>query len=317
MSKILVVVGATGKQGGSVITSILNDPKAKAQFSIRAITRDTSKPAAKALEEKGVETVSADLGDKDSLVKALQGAYAVFSVTDFWATMSREIEYQQGKNVADAAKTAGVQHFVWSTLINTSKSTNGKLTHISHFDGKADIEEYIKSMDLPASYYLPGFYASNLPGSLLRKDDSTGKYVLNLPVKEDAQIPIVDIEKDTGKFVKAILLNREATLGKYTYGTYAYLTPQQVVDGFKEAFPKAGEGATFQPISDETYKGVLGNFGMPEPVQVEMLENMLLLNKEFGYYAGADLKESLSIVTDKLVTWPEYLKTVPAFKDLE
>ncbi len=56
--KIFVVFGATGGQGGSVIKSILGDPKASQEFKIRGITRDPSKPNAKALAEKGVETVT-------------------------------------------------------------------------------------------------------------------------------------------------------------------------------------------------------------------------------------------------------------------
>jgi uncharacterized protein YbjT (DUF2867 family) len=104
MSKLLVVLGATGKQGGSVINSILSDPDAKSTFSLRGITRDTSKPAAQALTAKGVEMVSADLNDKAALGKAFEGAYAVFAVTDYWARMDGGLEIQQGKNAADAAK---------------------------------------------------------------------------------------------------------------------------------------------------------------------------------------------------------------------
>lgn len=56
--KVLVVFGATGSQGGSVINSILNDSGASSQFKIRAITRDPSKPNALALKKRGVECVS-------------------------------------------------------------------------------------------------------------------------------------------------------------------------------------------------------------------------------------------------------------------
>ena len=56
--KVLVVFGATGNQGGSVIRSVLGDPKAAEEFRIRGITRDPSKPNAKALAEKGVECVT-------------------------------------------------------------------------------------------------------------------------------------------------------------------------------------------------------------------------------------------------------------------
>ena len=55
--KIVVVFGATGIQGGSVVKALLNDPETAAKFHIRGITRDPSKPNAKALAEKGVECV--------------------------------------------------------------------------------------------------------------------------------------------------------------------------------------------------------------------------------------------------------------------
>lgn len=55
--KILVVFGATGNQGGSVIKAILGDPAVKAQFEIRGVTRDPTKPAATALAEKGVNVI--------------------------------------------------------------------------------------------------------------------------------------------------------------------------------------------------------------------------------------------------------------------
>jgi uncharacterized protein YbjT (DUF2867 family) len=106
MSKLLVVLGATGKQGGSVVNAILADPAASKNFKLRAISRDTSKPAAKALADRGVDVVVADLMDQASLVKAFDGAYAVFAVTDYWAKMDKAVEIEQGKNVADAAKVS-------------------------------------------------------------------------------------------------------------------------------------------------------------------------------------------------------------------
>lgn len=55
MSKLITVFGATGNQGGSVIKHILADSQLSSEFKIRGITRDVSKPAAKALADKGVE----------------------------------------------------------------------------------------------------------------------------------------------------------------------------------------------------------------------------------------------------------------------
>lgn len=82
MSKALTVFGATGNQGGSVIASVLGNPKLSSEYKLRAITRDPSKPSAKALADKGVETVKADLNDKESVKRAIEGSSAVFGVTN-------------------------------------------------------------------------------------------------------------------------------------------------------------------------------------------------------------------------------------------
>lgn len=102
--KIFVVFGVTGNQGGSVVNSILSDPKTANEFQIRGITRDPSKPNAKALEARGVECVAGDINDMESLKHAFHGAYAVFAMTNYWEKMDAELEYNQGKTIADLAK---------------------------------------------------------------------------------------------------------------------------------------------------------------------------------------------------------------------
>jgi uncharacterized protein YbjT (DUF2867 family) len=58
MSKLLTVFGATGNQGGSVIRTVLEHPQLSKTYTIRAVTRDVSKPAATALKDKGCEVVA-------------------------------------------------------------------------------------------------------------------------------------------------------------------------------------------------------------------------------------------------------------------
>lgn len=82
MSKIITVFGATGNQGGSVITSIQANSTLSSEYKIRGITRDPSKPAGQKLAEKGVELVKADLSDKESVKKAVEGSDVVFGVTN-------------------------------------------------------------------------------------------------------------------------------------------------------------------------------------------------------------------------------------------
>src|SRR6186713_2154846 len=117
MAKIIAVLGATGRQSGGLAREILADPSGG--FAVRAITRDPNKDNAKALASKGAEVVSANLDDVESLKKAFAGAHGVFGVTNFWEHFSAEKEKAQAKNIAEAAKAAGVKHVIWSTLEDT------------------------------------------------------------------------------------------------------------------------------------------------------------------------------------------------------
>src|SRR6478735_8795352 len=83
--------------------------------------------------------LQADMSTPEAAAPAVDGAHTVFVVTNFWESMSAATEIAQGKAVTDAAKAAGVQHLIFSSLINTSKASQGRLSHISHFDGKAEI----------------------------------------------------------------------------------------------------------------------------------------------------------------------------------
>lgn len=128
----------------------------------------------------------------------VKGAHTVFFVTNFWESMSADIEISQGKAVADASKAAGVKHLIFSSLINTSEASGGRLSHISHFDGKAKIEKYIRDSKIPSTFVLPGFFMSNLLTQIKKGDD--GKYILALPVSpEKAQVPLFDAAVDVGK----------------------------------------------------------------------------------------------------------------------
>ncbi|OQU98237.1 hypothetical protein CLAIMM_04053 [Cladophialophora immunda] len=292
--KVLVVFGATGKQGGSVIKSVLGDPTAASMFSIRAITRDPSKPAAQELVKMGCECVSADLDDKESLLHALQGAYAVYAVTNFWEKKSAAAEIQQGKNIADAAKACGVQHLIWSSLMNVTELSGGKLSKVAHFDSKAAVEQYIREQGLPATFFMPGFYMSNIPGQSLNNAQG-GAWNLALPIPPDAPMPLFDADADTGKFVKGILLHRDRVLGARVYGATGYYTPQQILADFQAVKARDGPGGAARQVPEEAFKKVLAAKGLPAPIQDEMLENLLLM-PQFGYYGGADLGESQACI---------------------
>jgi hypothetical protein len=156
-NKLICVIGATGNQGGSVARRFR-----KAGFHVRGLTRDTSSPAAQKLATDGIEVTKSDLDDLESLKHALKDANVIFSVTNYWEPFFRpdcrqnaselgisparyayDVEYQQGKNIADAAAATcdslDSNGFLVSTLSHAAKSSQGKFTKLYHFDSKADI----------------------------------------------------------------------------------------------------------------------------------------------------------------------------------
>ncbi|KAH7324241.1 hypothetical protein B0I35DRAFT_406073 [Stachybotrys elegans] len=304
MSKIITVFGATGNQGGSVIDSILSDTALASEFTIRGVTRDTTKPAAKALADRGVQVVSADMSSPSSLAAVVSGAHTVFLVTNYWDAAAGATshgpgveELTQGKAVVDAAKAAGVQHLIFSSLLNITELTNGRLTHLKHFDGKAQIEQYARDSGVPSTFVLAGFFMSNFFSALRKGDD--GSYTMALPVNCDkAQLPVFDTPADMGKFAKAAIKHFPEYTGKRIYAATEYMSPNEVVAQFTQV---TGKPAKAIQVPDETYKSFL-----PAPIAQEMLENFKLL-EEPGYYGGVDLKESLSLLDEKPVTLKEWL----------
>lgn len=236
------------------------------------------------------------MNDVATLKAAMKGAYAVFAVTNYWESRSADVEMKQGKAVADAAKDVGVQHFVWSSLLDITKLSKGALPNVKHFDSKAHIEAYIREIGIPASFFLPGFYMSNVPGGMMRQLPPNNDWTMGLPIPTSSPVPLLDTADDTGKFVKGILLNREKALGKRIYGATDYYTVEEIVKEFKEVFPEAGKTAKAVELPHEVFKGALAKGGMPEESQEELLENMRLMH-EFGYYGGASLDESHSVST--------------------
>ncbi|KAM0254472.1 hypothetical protein ACHAQJ_006754 [Trichoderma viride] len=313
--KVIAVIGSTGKQGGSVVNLFLSDPNLKRDWTVRAITRDITKGSAKKLESQGAELVAADINDGKSLINAFSGATAIFAVTNYWETMSKEREEQQGRAMVDAAKDAQVQHFIYSSLIDVTKATSGKLANVYHFDSKAMVEQYARDVGIPATFLQPGFFMSNIPGQLLAQEAPDKPWILSIPTPETAAFPLFDAEADTGKYVKAIVMKRDELLGKRVLGATSYKTPAEILADFKIAFPNAGRDAKFFSVPHEMFKAGLKGQGMPNFAAEELLENFRLMD-EGGYYAGEKLDWSLSILEDKPTTWLEHIKAASPFQGL-
>ena len=194
----------------------------------------------------------------------------------------------------EISQEAGVQHLIWSALVNVTKLTKGAFPNVDHFDSKAEIEDYIRDLGIPATFFMPGFFMSNFPGGMFRPLPPHNAWTVPLPMPPDTPIPLFDAGDDTGKFVKAILTHRDTLLGKQVLAATDYYTPVQIVDTFKQLYPEAGKVATFMEIDKETYKNALGEMGMPEKGQQELYENMSFMH-DYGYFGKASLEESQAV----------------------
>lgn len=235
MVQLIVIVGITGNQGGSVANVFLQD----SNWHIRGLTRDADSEASKALQAKGVEMVQADLHSRDSLLPAFKGANLIFSVTDFWkpffnpanialaesrgisiGQLCYELEYEQGKNIVDAAAhpdvlaTLNAAGLIASTLSCARECSRGKYKQLYHFDSKADIfpkyiEEAHPELAKKTSYMQTGYFMSswNLmphlwPGR--QRDGAEKKFIARMATAPDAVQPHLDVNADTGYYVHAL-----------------------------------------------------------------------------------------------------------------
>lgn len=150
--KIIAVTGATGQQGGAVARKLLADG-----WKVRALTRDVSKPAAHELKSLGAELIAGDMDNRAELKAAFKGAYGVFSVQNYWLpTVGFDNEIKQGKNVADAAKDAGVKHLVYSSVGAADRGMGQR-----HFESKWMIEQYIQTLGVPYTILRPVAFMEN------------------------------------------------------------------------------------------------------------------------------------------------------------
>ena len=196
--RVILVSGATGQQGGSVARNLL-----ERGFAVRALTRDTEKAAAKELVDLGAEVVSGDLEDRASIERVLAGVYGVFSVQQFWE-VGVEGEVRQGILLADAAKEAGVEHLVYSSVGSAHRETG-----IPHFDSKWEVEEHVRASGVPYTVLRPVFFMQNW--EMMREPVLGG--TLPQPLDPDKPFQMIDAE-DIGVFAARAFDDPESWIGR-------------------------------------------------------------------------------------------------------
>ncbi|WP_045739549.1 NmrA/HSCARG family protein [Actinoplanes rectilineatus] len=288
MTKTIAVVGATGAQGGGLVRAILADPAGG--YAVRAITRDATSERAQELVKLGAEVVEADNYDEESLVRAFQGAYGAFLVTNFWAHMSADKELEEATNLANAAKRAGLEHVVWSTLEDTRDHipvTDDRMPtlqgryKVPHFDAKAEADRLFTEAGVPTTFLRTTFYWENLAtGWGATRDASSGTLTLSLPMGESrlAGIAVGDI----GKVAYSLLKDR-AQIGRTVHIAGDHLTGEQIAAALTRAL---GEPVVYRPLTHDAYR----ELGFPG---ADEAGNMLQYYTEFeDYFTGVrDLNE--------------------------
>lgn len=249
MSKTIVVFGATGNQGSSVVRNIQADPALK-EWKIKAVTRDPTSEKAKALGDN-VELVKADVNDNEALVEIQKGADATFIVTVSWLFDEKKC----GKAMIDAAVTSGVPYIIFSTLPSTADATNGKVV-VPQFDVKKEIEDYIRTLPVRSAFLSPSGFLTNFLGhpAYQIREEGDGTYYLPGAVSPGTRHPLVNIDKDFGKYVCKILKNPDEMSGK----VFSVGSENPTMAEICEIISKGtGKTVKYKQIPNEEYEALL------------------------------------------------------------
>ena len=217
--KVIAVTGSTGQQGGAVARKLVSEG-----WKVRALTRDLEKPQAQELASLGAELVAGDMENRSKLDAAFDGAYGVFSVQNFWLpNVGFEGEIRQGKLVAEAARAAGVQHLVYSSVGAAHRGMGQK-----HFESKWIIEQYIQALEIPYTILRPAAFMENYNWS--RAYILSGTFTGN-GLRPDKKHQIVAVQ-DIAEFAALAFANPGQYLGKTIELAGDELTEPEIAETF-------------------------------------------------------------------------------------
>jgi uncharacterized protein YbjT (DUF2867 family) len=268
--QLVLVTGATGNQGGAIAHQLLK----RGKFKVRAMVRDQNKPTAQALQLAGAELVQADFNDRTSLDRALQGVYGVFSMQDF--KEGAEVEIRYGKAIADAASSAGIEHFVYSSVGSAERNTG-----IPHFDSKFQVEEYVRSIKLPYTILRPVFFFYNY--NMMRSMVENG--TLAQPLSPETKLQQLS-EKDYGAMVAEVFERPAYFMKREIEVASVDMTMTEIAAAFSHVL---GKSVNYQQIPFEAFEQQAG----------EEVTIMYRWFEKVGYIANfAELKRDFSALSD-------------------
>ena len=302
--KIIAVVGSTGAQGGGLVRAILADRTGG--FAVRAITRNPDSEKALALRAAGAEVVRADADNPATLGKAFEGAYGAFCLTNFWEHFSPERELTQARNQAQAARAAGLQHVIWSTLEDTRKwvplsdermpTLMGKYK-VPHFDAKGEADGVFRELKVPTTFLLTAFYWDNLiyfGAGPQRGPD--GVLAITFPM-DDKPLSSIAVE-DIGKCAYGIFKREREFIGQTVGIAGEHLTGAEMARKLTRAL---GQEVRYNNVPPEVYR----SFGFPG---ADDLGNMFQFKRDFNdYFRGARSLEFSRSLNPELQTFDQWL----------
>ncbi|MFL5471885.1 MAG: NmrA/HSCARG family protein, partial [Gemmatimonadales bacterium] len=302
--KIIAVVGATGAQGGGLARAILADRNGG--FAVRAITRKPESEKAQALKNAGAEVVTGDADDPASIRRAFAGAYGAFCLTNFWEHFSPERELIQARNQAQAAKDAGLQHVIWSTLEDTRKwvplednrmpTLMGKYK-VPHFDAKGEADAFFRDAGVPTTFLLTSFYWDNLiyfGAGPQRGPD--GVLAITFPL-DDKPLSSIAVE-DIGKCAYGIFKRGGEFIGRTVGIAGQHITGAKMAEQLTRAL---GQEVRYNHVPPEVYRGL----GFPG---ADDLGNMFQFKRDFNdYFCGARSLEFSRSLNPELQTFEQWL----------
>jgi uncharacterized protein YbjT (DUF2867 family) len=302
--KTLVVLGATGAQGGGLARAVLSDKNS--EYSVRALSRNPSADKARELATLGAEVVAADMDDVESLTRAFSGADAAFCMTNFWEHFSVERELVQAKNLATAVARARIGHTIWSTLEDTRKKVplgddrmptlQGKYK-VPHFDGKGQADAYFRETCLPTTYLLTSFYWENFTATGMGpKRGPHGDLAIVLPI-DGRRLPGIAAE-DIGKCAYGVFKRGSELVGKTVGIAGGHLTGTEMAASLSRALQQP---VAYKAVPPAVYR----SFGFPGP---DDLGNMFQYKRDFNdeYCAARSVAFSRSL-NPELMSFADWL----------
>lgn len=300
MKPLITITGILGKQGRSAANSLLQSGR----YRVRGITRRVDSPEAQELIRQGVELISIplDLGHQAAFTAAFRGSHGVFMMTPGIVPPDTH-ESELGKQLADAAVEAGVQHLVFSTLENVDKITGGK-KWAPHFTDKANVEDYIRTLPIASSFIIMAFFYTNQIEFYppVMKGDTL---VLPVYLPVDFRAPFVDPNTATGPAVLEIFSNPSQYTGKSLPVIGDVISPREMADTFSRVTGKKAIAAS--AFTNDEFLHYFPQYGANQLLVDEIL-GMASYAVEYGYYAPErDLEWSRQINPGSL-NWEQFLR---------